>query len=393
MASFSTAVLVGPPLGATIPPHICPLVAIMTIVCCMITVFFALPESLDPQIAAQASSSQKAVFGMQDLVPSSKNEQSCLPIPNAKINTKALSECIEKQKNSIARSSASNYPLYANKTQDGSMEEKQTLLNESGASSSEPNKANEIEEHRNFQKSSENLPIYLDDSAVYKDSQEPSKFPATILFSAWKSLAILRRNKLFVRLTIILMMTAVVSEGLQDLLIQYLQIKLGFRPKDNSQLFVILGMSSLIVQGVLLRPLLALFGEARLLCFGITLSSVQQLSLALAHKNIHVFLAIGIGSFVSVTFPTISSIKANNAEEHEQGTVQGALAGARALASGIGPLIFAALFAAFTKTESPLPYFPGAPFVLGSILMAVTAIVTAQLPADAGGNSGRWFEK
>jgi hypothetical protein len=47
-------------------------------------------------------------------------------------------------------------------------------------------------------------------------------------------------------------------------------------------------------------------------------------------------------------------------QEHEQGAVQGALYGARALASGTGPLLFALLFSAFTKTDSPLPYFPGA---------------------------------
>lgn len=51
--------------------------------------------------------------------------------------------------------------------------------------------------------------------------------------------------------------------------------------------------------------------------------------------------------------------------------VQGALYGAKALATGIGPLLFAAMFAGFTKTDSPLPYFPGAPFLLGTALMTV----------------------
>ena len=42
-----------------------------------------------------------------------------------------------------------------------------------------------------------------------------------------------------------------------------------------------------------------------------------------------------------------------------QGAVQGALQGARALAQGIGPPIFAGLFALTTASWSPLPYFPG----------------------------------
>ena len=42
-----------------------------------------------------------------------------------------------------------------------------------------------------------------------------------------------------------------------------------------------------------------------------------------------------------------------------QGTIQGALYGAKALAQGIGPLIFAGLFSAFTRSDSRLPFFPG----------------------------------
>ena len=42
-----------------------------------------------------------------------------------------------------------------------------------------------------------------------------------------------------------------------------------------------------------------------------------------------------------------------------QGQIQGALYGARALAQGLGPFAFAAMFAAFSRSDSPLPYFPG----------------------------------
>lgn len=133
-----------------------------------------------------------------------------------------------------------------------------------------------------------------------------------------------------------------------------------------------------------------------------------------------------------MSFPTISSIKSANAQEHEQGSVQGALYGARALASGTGPLLFAALFSAFTRTDSPLPYFPGvlgecgrarwapqhacpwrsvprlarlppgsvpradapnrlptlpagAPFVFGALVMLVAMGVAATIPSSAGG--------
>lgn len=64
--------------------------------------------------------------------------------------------------------------------------------------------------------------------------------------------------------------------------------------------------------------------------------------------------------------------------------VQGALYGAKALATGTGPFMFAAIFAAFTRTDSPLPYFPGAPFILGAVLMAGAVAIAATIDKGAG---------
>jgi MFS family permease len=132
-------------------------------------------------------------------------------------------------------------------------------------------------------------------------------------------------------------------------------------------------------------------GECRLLALGLAASAAQQLSLALAGSKGAALGAVALGSLGSVAFPTVSSIKANNAGEHEQGAVQGALAGARALASGVGPLLFAFVFALTTRTDSPLPFFPGASFLLGSALMVGAVGLTLALPADAGGHAGSLF--
>lgn len=206
-----------------------------------------------------------------------------------------------------------------------------------------------------------------------------------------RAIAILKRNALFIRLTLILMFTSVVAEGLQDILIQYLQLKMGFKAKDVSQMFMVLGIGALLVQGVLLQFFLSLLGEARLLGMGLVLSTCQQFMLIWSTKKWHALSAVFLGSFSSVTFPTISSIKANNSEEHEQGSVQGALYGARSIASGMGPLAFAYLFKIFTQSDSSLPFFPGAPFVLGTLVMAATTVLSFTLPVDAGGHRGSLF--
>jgi fucose permease len=161
----------------------------------------------------------------------------------------------------------------------------------------------------------------------------------------------------------------------------------------QSKMFMILGAGALLVQGILLRALLSFLGEARLLAFGLVASTFQQCILVFAARKWHAFFAVSLGSLSSVTFPTISSIKANNSLDHEQGSVQGALYGARSVASGVGPLAFAFLFSAFTKSDSPLPFFPGAPFVLGTVIMIGTTVLACSLEPGAGGNTGVLFSQ
>ncbi|KFM25034.1 Hippocampus abundant transcript-like protein 1 [Auxenochlorella protothecoides] len=197
---------------------------------------------------------------------------------------------------------------------------------------------------------------------------------------AWRAVTILTRSRLFITLTLCMMLMGMTAEGIQDLLVQYLQLKLGFGVQDQAHLFVVLGVGGLLVQGLLLRPLLSLAGDKSVLMLGLTASLVQQLALAVAGTKTQALAAVGLGAIGSVTFPVISSLKANNARRDEQGAVQGALMGARAVASGFGPIVFSLLFAAFTRSDSPLPYFPGAPFLLAAALTLGAAGAALSMP-------------
>ena len=193
------------------------------------------------------------------------------------------------------------------------------------------------------------------------------------------ALQILRRSPLFVKLTTILVITAATGEALQDMLIQYLQLQLGFTPADTSIMFMALGAGALLVQGVLLHILLKWLGETRLLLVGLVVGGLQQLLLVLATSKWQAISAVALGSLSSVTFPTISGIKANNSSSQEQGAVQGALYGARALASGVGPLLFGLIFRLFVDEH------PGLPFLLGSVLLMGAALIAWTLDEERDG--------
>eukprot|EP01026_Neomeris_dumetosa_P039687 TRINITY_DN3264_c0_g1_i2.p3 TRINITY_DN3264_c0_g1~~TRINITY_DN3264_c0_g1_i2.p3 ORF type:complete len:228 (-),score=23.85 TRINITY_DN3264_c0_g1_i2:819-1451(-) len=86
----------------------------------------------------------------------------------------------------------------------------------------------------------------------------------------------------------------------------------------------------------------------------------------------------GIGC---LQIPVIGAIVANNSTGSEQGTVQGAMFGAKSLAQGLGPLLFAFLFSTFTQTESVSIYYPQAPMIFGSIMMFVSFMVSLSIPS------------
>jgi DHA1 family tetracycline resistance protein-like MFS transporter len=72
--------------------------------------------------------------------------------------------------------------------------------------------------------------------------------------------------------------------------------------------------------------------------------------------------------------PALQAIISGHVPSNEQGELQGALTSLMSLTSIVGPLLMTHLFAYFTK-DAPI-YFPGAPFIMGAILMLVSTLLT-----------------
>ena len=66
--------------------------------------------------------------------------------------------------------------------------------------------------------------------------------------------------------------------------------------------------------------------------------------------------------------PALQGIISSHVPSNEQGELQGALTSLMSLTSIFGPLLMTNLFYFFTHKDAPA-YFPGAPFLLGSVLM------------------------
>jgi DHA1 family tetracycline resistance protein-like MFS transporter len=85
------------------------------------------------------------------------------------------------------------------------------------------------------------------------------------------------------------------------------------------------------------------------------------------------------GSLAGLAGPAIQSLVAGRVNPEEQGKVQGALTSLISLTNIPAPLLFTSgLLGYFTSEKAPFE-FPGAPFVFGSMLLAIAIAILVRV--------------
>jgi DHA1 family tetracycline resistance protein-like MFS transporter len=128
------------------------------------------------------------------------------------------------------------------------------------------------------------------------------------------------------------------------------------------------------VQGGLTRFINPKLGNEKSLYSGLVLYAAGMLLFGLANSSWMMFLFLIPYCFGGIAQPAIQAIMAGKVPPNAQGELQGALTSLMSLASIIGPFVMNNLFFYFTHSEAPV-LLPGAPFFLGAILMAVSAVI------------------
>jgi len=185
------------------------------------------------------------------------------------------------------------------------------------------------------------------------------------------------------KLLLVWIIISMTWEGSQDMLIQYLQLALGFNTHDQAVLLEIMASCGLAIKVLLLASLVRLMGEKRLLMFGIAAYALQDCLLALAPTKALAFGAIAVGSFNCLAFPAVMALQTSRCDPACMGAVAGALQGMGALASGIGPICFSWLFSAVTRTDGSLPYNPSIIWYVAFAVALLGVVVVATLDCSS----------
>ena len=127
------------------------------------------------------------------------------------------------------------------------------------------------------------------------------------------------------------------------------------------------------VQGGLVRVINPRIGNEKSIYVGLGLYTLGLLLFAFASQSWMMFVFLIPYCLGGIAGPALQSIISGHVPPNEQGELQGALTSLMSVTSIVGPLMMTNLFAYFTDANAPI-YFPGAPFLLGSVFMLASAI-------------------
>jgi DHA1 family tetracycline resistance protein-like MFS transporter len=137
------------------------------------------------------------------------------------------------------------------------------------------------------------------------------------------------------------------------------------------------GLMIAVVQGRLIRLILPKLGNERSIWIGLLLYAAGLALFAFATKGWMMFAFLIPYCLGGIAGPAIQGYISTSVPANEQGELQGGLTSLMSVSSIFGPLLMTESFYYFTK-PNPFFQFPGAPYIIGAVLMLLSAILAVR---------------
>jgi DHA1 family tetracycline resistance protein-like MFS transporter len=162
--------------------------------------------------------------------------------------------------------------------------------------------------------------------------------------------------------------------ALTSVFVLYGNYRYGWTPRTVGLTLAGVGVTSAIVQGGLVRPIIQRLGERRTLLLGLVFGAVGFVTYGLASTGALFWLGIPIMSLWGLCGPASQGLMTRRVDPTQQGMLQGALSSLMGVAGMFGPIVFTQTFSYFINDQRMSP-LPGAPFLLASgILVCALAV-------------------
>lgn len=164
----------------------------------------------------------------------------------------------------------------------------------------------------------------------------------------------------------------------------YAQEKFAWTPAMIGASLMFVGLTSAIVQAGLTRIIIPKIGERASAMLAMSVTASCYIAFSLATTGWVVYIVIAISALGGLAQPALQGIMSRTMPANAQGELQGAIAAVMSMSMIVGPWLMTQMFAAFSAPGTPFTmfnltifengapfYFPGAPFVLASILEVI----------------------
>ncbi|PWG82383.1 TCR/Tet family MFS transporter [Pararcticibacter amylolyticus] len=191
------------------------------------------------------------------------------------------------------------------------------------------------------------------------------------------SLKQLRRFPAISGLIASLILVYIAAHAVQSNWTYYVMEKFGWNESWVGYSLGFIGLLTAIVQAGLIRIILPKLGQERGVTVGLSLYSLALLLFGLATNGWMMFAFMIPYTLGGIAGPAIQGLISTQVPANEQGELQGGLTSLMSATSIIGPPLMTSTFAYFTSSAAPFR-FPGAPFLLGSLLMIISALLAVR---------------
>jgi DHA1 family tetracycline resistance protein-like MFS transporter len=202
---------------------------------------------------------------------------------------------------------------------------------------------------------------------------------------------LLRSHPELLGMALALFVMGLAHESLPNTFVLYADQRYGWGESHVGLVLALIGVASVVVSMLLVKPLVRRLGERRAALTGLLCGVGGFLWFGLASTGGVFLLGIALIALMGVANPAFQSLMSHRIDAMEQGQLQGALGSIRAVTGMLGPILFTQVFAASVSTGRPS--LLGSAFLLSAGLVVVAlliglrrlprgAIASASVPAD-----------
>jgi DHA1 family tetracycline resistance protein-like MFS transporter len=143
--------------------------------------------------------------------------------------------------------------------------------------------------------------------------------------------------------------------------------RFAWSPGEVGLALAAVGISTALVSGLLVGPIVARIGEARAVYLGLGCCAASYVGHAFVPRGWMLFPCIAVGAFMGLVMPSLRGILSRRFPPDRRGEMEGAIASLISLVAIFSPLVMTQTFRTFSGPDAPV-YFPGASFFLAGCL-------------------------